>query len=118
MQNRDELRFPVRQFARPSIGAKCATGAVPQVENRNLSAPNRAVSLSFMYWHRLNKRRLAAMLGFHGLLELVTADFNHRSCLVPQHGSVHGLEYSLWQVRFGDKSKRAGIAGLLGRGIA
>jgi hypothetical protein len=52
-----------------------------EVEYVDRAIPDRLAVVRLMHWHGLDKRSLAAVLGFHGLLKLIDRNFAHGSRL-------------------------------------
>jgi hypothetical protein len=77
MQDSKKTLSAAINFMGPSIGPKVAVRLVGQVEDMNGALPDQLFSAHFPNGHRSDECSCAAVLGFHGLLELVGGDFGH-----------------------------------------
>jgi len=80
VQDREICLLPIRRFLGPCIGTKCTARAATQIENRHKRFRNRPTAAYFRHRNGLDKCCLAAMPGFHDLLELALLYCTHICC--------------------------------------
>jgi hypothetical protein len=71
MQRGNELPSPIRQLMAPRIGTKRTVRLTSKVKDGHRSIPDGLTFMFLMDTNGLDERCLAAVLGFHGLLEFI-----------------------------------------------
>ena len=79
VQNGKYPLLATADFMRHRISAKGTVGMVRQIEDRDRAFPHQLFAPHLANGHGLDECRRAAVLGFHGLPELVGCGFDHES---------------------------------------